>query len=116
MAAVAGRVDLHLDADVLLLRPRRRIGRAPVVTSAGSWRGCCCRGVEEEEGAGLGSRSSRAVERRCEDPEKEGEGARRRLQLGEKEGMAPRRLLAGEEEGAVHGEAAAVAKACVRAG
>ena len=100
MAAVAGRVDLHLDADVLLLRPCRCIGRAPVVTSAGSYRGCCCRGVEEE-GMGLGSRSSRAVERCCEDPEKEGEGARWRLLLG--------------EEGVAHGEAAA-AKACVRAG
>ena len=103
-----------MDTSVLLLCPRRRIGRAPVVTSVGSCHGCCCRGVVEEEGAGLGSRSSRAVERRCEDPEKEGEGARRRLLLGEKEGVAPRRLLAGEEEGAVHGEAAA--KASVREG
>jgi len=72
--------------------------------------------VEDEEGAGLGSCSSRVVERRCEDPEKEGEGARRRLLLGEKEGVAPRRLLAGEEEGAVHGEAVAAAKAGVCAG
>ena len=113
MAVVEGRVDLQLDANVLLHRPCRCIGRAPVVMSAGSCRGCCCRRVEEE-GTGLGSRSSRTVERRCEDPEKEGEGARRRLLLGEKEGVAPRRLLAGEEEGAVHGEAAA--KASVREG
>lgn len=85
MAAAAGNVDLDLDADVLLLHPRRCISHALVVVSSRSCHGCCCQGVEEEEGASQ-IRGGEALRGHGE------EG-------GEKKCMVPRQLLAGEEEG-----------------